>query len=423
MVLTGKLKPKEVLYLTALALYVGAALFQSTYLFNLLFSVDDSVYVAMKMIRYAAYFLCLTRFILEYKTSKNRIITAILLLLFSVIVGILGTDKGAIFYVLMILGAYDIDFRNIVKVFISLQGITILFCLICALFFDIGGETIIQNARYRSFLGFGWVNRAAYIWLGVFLEYIYLRRGRIHLGENIFFMVFALWIYYKTKTKFAFGGMLLVVAFSLMRSLWMKLKHTKQYEIKSIYFVINRKSKYRRRKINRLDGIILMGCAIIGIGLCLCYKENINILYSLNKLVTYRLSLGHDAITKYGLSLFGHDTVWTGASTLMWNQSGSSVYEYVDCAYLVLALDYGLLYLFFVLMCYLLGIKSANAFENVEVKYILLFYGMLSVFEPRLLDFTMNPFVLYGISTYKLLKRNENILFEQILRRKRNEMV
>lgn len=385
-----KLALRELLYLTALALYVGVDLFCSTYLYNILASQGDPIIVLCKFARYIAYALCACKIAMRISSNKIKILAFFTLFLGVILVSIKGTDKAAFFYILIIIAAKDVDFRKILRVFMSLQIGTLAFCFLCCYVFGIGNASVSDEGSFRYFLGFGWVNRASYVWLGIILEYICLKDGKIGPCELLLFLAGTVFFYAKTSTMFSFVISICAICFFGIRRIWLLRKGRRSFRFSTV--------------ISKIDELAFPLFALIGILSNLLYNSNNPIMYALNRFVNYRFSLGQAAIQKYGLGLFGNDTVWTGASTLLWELSGNNTYEYVDCGYLQIALDYGLLMLALVVALYCLAIHNANKRSETSVKYTLLIFGVLSIFEPRLIDFTINPFILYGLSTLKINK-------------------
>lgn len=109
----------------------------------------------------------------------------------------------------------------------------------------------------------------------------------------------------------------------------------------------------------------IMGYHLIVRGIkYLCTPANI-FLFSLNRLLTTRLSLGRQAISTYGFTLFGSETAWV---TGRYGIERTEAYFYVDSSYLNIALSFGLVTLLLVMIGFYFLEKKALE----EQKYILL---------------------------------------------------
>ena len=382
-----KFKVNDFLYLLALLLYTSTLMFQYTYLYNDLSQQRCFLIYVLKYIRYFSYLIVLFKIFINNTTSLKRIFLGVLLMAVTLFVAIHGTDKAPIFYVLMIFGAKDVNFRKIVRLYQFLHVILLTYCFMSAVIFNIGAESVLNNNEVRYFIGFGWVNRAAYIWLALLVETIYLRGKKMLFIEYLFFISGAIGIYLYTHTDFAFIVTLFTCGF---------------------FFLKNKgllgKSKMKKFKSIKLAQFAFASFAIGSIALHAFYNSANTMMYTVNRLINFRFSLGKAAIEKYGLGLLGNDTVWNGASTMLWGTNGSNLYEYVDCGYLQVTLDYGILMLVMVLVFYMLGINNAFKTNDRYAIYIVFIYGVLCIFEPRLVDFVFNPFILYGMATLKMTR-------------------
>ena len=137
---------------------------------------------------------------------------------------------------------------------------------------------------------------------------------------------------------------------------------------------------------------------VAGIALILIFKSSNPFLYKLNRFVTGRLELGKKAIDRYGLHLGGNKLQWIGSSTLLFGLAEGNDYFYVDNGFLQIALEFGLIFTAFVLFMYTAAIKKAVFLKDYSFAAIVLILGMVFVFEPYVIDFALNPFVLYYFS-------------------------
>ncbi|MCD8020655.1 MAG: hypothetical protein LUF92_14075 [Clostridiales bacterium] len=117
-----------------------------------------------------------------------------------------------------------------------------------------------------------------------------------------------------------------------------------------------------------------------------------------------RLNYGHQGIENYGIHLFGQQIEWIGNGGLGFvKQELEGAYNYVDCSYMKILLDYGLLVLLFAVIGYTLAVYQACRKNNIYLCLALSMVAVYSLIEPRLLEFGFNPFVLCLCSYMRVL--------------------
>lgn len=135
-------------------------------------------------------------------------------------------------------------------------------------------------------------------------------------------------------------------------------------------------------------------CAMISLISC-CFYGSFPFLVRVNSFVSGRISLGYDAIKTYGIHLFGQRIPWVGNGGLGHVvQQLQASYNFVDCSYVKILLDNGLI-IWLIVMC----IFTATSIYavNCNKKYLalaLFFIAGYSVIEPRLIELGFNPFIL-----------------------------
>ena len=136
------------------------------------------------------------------------------------------------------------------------------------------------------------------------------------------------------------------------------------------------------------------------------FSEGNPVMQFFNRLLTWRLGLGRDALHAYGVSLFGENVSFSGfgfSPTDMAVSSGgrltldsSSTYDYVDSAYVINPILYGvvcaLLIIFFYMM---LAVKSCKA--NLDyVCFLLIVVAIQGCVNWVLFELYLNPLPLFG---------------------------
>ena len=120
----------------------------------------------------------------------------------------------------------------------------------------------------------------------------------------------------------------------------------------------------------------------------------------INSLLSSRLELGAAAIKNYGYSLFGKEIEWIGFNYKT-NISIADGYNYVDSSFLLLALNYGVIFLIITLIIYSFIIYRATKRKDYYLISVLITILVFSITEPRLMNFAFNPFPIILFTTRK----------------------
>ena len=182
-----------------------------------------------------------------------------------------------------------------------------------------------------------------------------------------------------------------------------------------IMLTVKRRSVFRRIRYTKgkmlFSELIFLGIVVVAMVIPIMYRSGSSALIAFNRLVNSRLSLASKAIDRYGLTLLGHEVQWTGSSTLMFGLSKSSEYFYVDCDFIKLGIQYGMIFCGFVIFLYMASIYIAYKRGDGVMCLCVLIIGVLCMFEPELIDFTFNPFFLYAFTAVQYSRRAKPALW------------
>lgn len=245
-------------------------------------------------------------------------------------------------------------------------------------------EDYIRNdGRIRHFLGFNWTTYAPIIWFFVTLGYLCLSSNRKILIKSIGFGLIAYILYKLTGTRLAFGLTVLSIVLFLL------FGHIKKH-------------KRILRAVTSLTICSPFLCAIVSILAHALYNPDSRFFVKLNSLLSQRLYLGKMGIMNYGITLLGQKIIWRGfdRNTLTFEN-----YNYVDCTYLHILLEFGIAFLVIYLILLTIGIKRAYRNENYNMCWALCLICVLGMTEPWLLNFTFNPFMFCGIALFQKPQR------------------
>lgn len=379
-------RSKSIFYYVGIILYVLSMNLQSSFMFNEWSLANSPMLIVLKLLKYAAYLFCILHFFTLSRLSRNFLFAAGIMLVLSVYAMYTGPQKLPIFYFVLIATAVKTDFRKIVKIFLFIQATTFVIYLSLALLGIMGSGEVVEVGRIRSYLGYGWVNRASYNLLFMSLELLYLRKRALDPVLAIILSAVNWFVYVKTHTVFSMAITFMIIAYGAIYYFYSKSDR------KIKFFKKNRKRDYYLL----LTAFLVL--IVAGIALILIFKSSNPFLYKLNRFVTGRLELGKKAIDRYGLHLGGNKLQWIGSSTLLFGLAEGNDYFYVDNGFLQIALEFGLIFTAFVLFMYTAAIKKAVFLKDYSFAAIVLILGMVFVFEPYVIDFALNPFVIYYFS-------------------------
>ena len=115
----------------------------------------------------------------------------------------------------------------------------------------------------------------------------------------------------------------------------------------------------------------------------------------INSFVNGRVRLANSAVNTYGVSLLGKQITWIGNGGLGHIYDNlKETYNYVDCSYIKLLLEGGVLSFLLIIIGYTLAGRKAAKEGNIYLCMALAFIAIYSIIEPRLCEIGFNPFLL-----------------------------
>ena len=370
----------DILFCVALIIYLTSTILDCSVL---VFSTNQISFLGIitKLIRYISYGIFVIKFF--YDAFYYRRIILYLAFL-AIIVGlsyVFCMNKTMIFYLIIFMGSINVPGERILKVSCFTQSI-LLFLLVVGSQLGIILDYVRADAdRTRHFLGFSWTTTGAILFLFIILQYIYLRHGELSWIETLAIILISMFFYLMTDSRFAFAICVCsALFFAMFKNLINKGRITVLF--KKILIIVPEL------------------VALFAIAIHYFYNDSNPVYKRINSLLSGRLLLGRNAIKQYGIPLFGQKIEWIGYSI---SEKLKGEYNYVDCSYIQILLEYGLLFLIIVLAFYSLMIKKSIDNKQYYFTWILLIILIFSVIEPRLLNLTFNPIPLLVVSGYNNL--------------------
>lgn len=365
------IKKKNLIYLIALLLEIIAMLIDLT---TIPFMVGEEVSSpALKMIRYLGYLLVVVKLLLDdYSRTQICVIMGIIIILIANSISVGGNAALCLF--LFVIGMKDIDFYYVCKVVLVFYILGVCFTALGATLGIIDNWKYTLGGRVRYSLGYFYPSHATSALFYTICLFCFVYGKKLRLWHVVLFEIINIWQYRITTSR---AGTLLLLFLPIMFYL---VKFTKK-ELKTTLY-------------GRVLSFTFPICATVSLISALVYKGT-GILARINELLNNRIVLANNAIKEFGFSLFGENIEWIGNGGYGYTfNEFSGKYNYVDCSYIKILLDEGIV--FYTLIIIGFTIVSVQAVRKND-KYLLLalvFVAVYSIIEPRLITIGFNPFVL-----------------------------
>jgi len=291
---------------------------------------------------------------------------------------------------LLILGAMDVPYRKILKVhFVIAAGVFALSVL--AGFTGLATQlAYFRGGQWRYAFGIIYPTDFAAHGVYLILTLWAIQKGTNSIPMTLLMGAFFLFQRKYTETRCSEIIMLLGIVFVLGRGLF------SHWEGKS--------------GVRRLEaagnwlyslGMVLIASAMIAF--TVLYGSDIPEIHKLNGLISNRLALGLSAIQTYGIKLFGSPFEMVGAGGTMEYNVG---YNFVDCSYCMIQVQYGIAVLLAVLLIYLLVIRQALRAGNRKLAIAFFLVAVACAIEHHLTEIAYDPFLVLPFACFEGEKRD-----------------
>ncbi len=382
----GTLTRKELFF------FIGVILYYSTFFVELTVLTDtwDLNTPVFKAIRLLSYLLFVLVILHELVLRKTLVLFCIVLPIIG-LCALYGDDNSVIYMLLMMMAGLCTTSRKWIAAVMWLQII----CLVVVISFSAVGifEDVlyISEDRVRHCLGFFWTTTPALLAFFVSCALIYLRADRISWIELLGIEIVQVVLFVLTDSKMCFAVATLLVLLAAFLKLGTMRKFLHQ--------------------CSRLTVILPTLCCVVSIAAQAMYNEDSSMWQRANEFFNKRLALGHAALDEYGVTFFGQFIKWVGNT----QRTQGLDYNYVDNSYLQIMLTNGLLFLIIIVIIYtavlVRAVKQRELYTVMVVSLILL----LSMTEPRLWNWTFNPFPFLLVD---LLKEQDFLITKNQMQRR-----
>lgn len=354
--------------------------------------IDESGNLSMllKLMRYGAYAICCIKIFLSSIRERTVWYVGIMLAIFLVSCLTSG-DKTMVLYSLILIAALNTDGRKTIQLTAALQAVLLL-CTIVFSQIGILEDYIfgIQEGRIRHGLGFSWTTTAPILFLYFMLSYIYLKREQFGVLHAAVLEVINVWMFVMTDSKMAFLLSTLFLAFFAFQG------HRRRWKWIS--------------KFSALFPFVPLLMLILSLFAFVQFDAANPVWQSFNRVLSNRLSLGHNAIETFGFSWFGQEIEWIGFSIATPTTNEAVGYNYVDSSYLQMMLHFGTLFILAVIAIYAAAIRKAIRIKDYYLAAIYVVILVFSLTEPRMMNFAFNPFPLLAFCRIPAFERKKRRL-------------
>ena len=378
---------------TVLALFLGSSWLGNAMLiesgseyYN---QIYDTIFLALRYASYAAMALCIlcALGLRQYRLWPFVIYVAVTGLVFFF-------SRSTEFMILMLaIGSMAVlPRKTLFRVVLIIQTAAL---TIIPLFAALGlfPNVIMDTERIRYSLGFTWVTSAPVLFVFASMLFLHLERKHLNGWIFVFLLQLATTLFILTDTKMAFFTTMLVLVIAVI---WWQNAHWLNWL----------ENRWVKLVILWLP-VILTIVAMLLAGL---YQDT-GFMGKLNDILSGRLANAAEAWQKYGMSFIGQYIVWAGQGI---TYKPGMQYLYVDCSYLNILLNYGLIFLLLVFSwCRQVVL---DLYQRHDLLYLAFFVVILlfSFVEVRLINPLYNPFILAGGSYIKLTERRKEMLPNEI---------
>ncbi|MBR6315845.1 MAG: hypothetical protein IKR58_02465 [Lachnospiraceae bacterium] len=356
----------EILFLLALAFWLTMAVISRTYIKDLF------DYQSIREIAYTiAWILLAAKLVADDSFGKKGLLAAILAVLVYFIMKQTDSDK-MLLPVMLVLSARNVRCESIFHVFFAVQ----LPIMICSILLSLTG--VIENElweeaeRMRYSLGYTYCTYGSHIFLFLTLAYMALRK-KITIIEALILLGLNFLFYTQTLTK---TDLLLFVP-----------AITGCYLIGRLHLGVS--DARWSRGLLMAAGPVLAGIAIT---VQYVYDETNYFWHTADTFLRGRISLGHQGLADYGITLFGQKIKWVGASGNRLHPDW--VYNYVDCSYLKYLLNYGLIFFILLMLAIVLLGKWVADTRNPGMVIAYLIWLAFGMIDAELFELAFQPFML-----------------------------
>lgn len=321
--------------------------------------------------------LLLFKFIQFDKFNHKEIFIIGGLLLLSLIVAVTSENKDIFFLTLLVIGAKNVNFVKIMKVYLLLSVSILLLTITSAQVGTIANLKFFRGGDPRFAMGTIYPTNFAAIVFYILVCYCFLKAQKLNIYDYIGMIVITTLVYHITLTRLSalISIFLVFIMFEYQR-----------YSSSKTTLVEN--------EIIKFSWLSMPIFSVLIYWLSSVYNSENKVLELIDHALSGRLGLGNSAIFNYPVTMLGQfieQNGWGGLSSVK-NLSNFS-YFFIDSSFLRLLLMYGIIFTVFVIGAFMLKSKQLLKQGNVLIPMLLVVIALSSTFDANLLEISVNPFL------------------------------
>lgn len=375
----------ESLYTVAYCMYVAASILSTTQ-----FKYFRLGALIITLLKYGATFAVVASVAKKRSLSKNWICVVGLMTVLCVAVMITNERllQTVVLFLFILCGGVIITSDRVFRAYLEVACVTVIFTLLLYAVGIYEYDASFSGRGVRLYLGFTYTTFLANYFFHFLLMYYSLKKKEIGIVDTCLVLAMNQVIYVLTDTNAVYYEVYLFLIFLWILKLWKRPFKTKAFSIGTI--------------------VAMPTMCILAFFMSVRYNASKPIWVVLNTLLTGRLSLAHNAIEEYGLTLFGSDIVWV---TGRYSIERTEDYFYVDSSYINIALTFGVIVLILVLIGFCVLSHKATKEQKYVLCISLILLAVHSFSDPQLLELRYNPFLL--LLVWCFIRKGDPIPFPQ----------
>ncbi len=325
-------------------------------------------------LRYLGLMFVLLSFILNMtiKIKIKSFILSFIILTFTIINCALVAKMSIYFdLVIILICAYGISLVPFFQRCLIVITAMVTLVVICSLLGFIPNNHVLQDGRYRAFLGFNWVTSLSQYFLYIVALIIVVRK-RVSTVFLVILQLINFLIYQQTGTKSPFYLITLCIL---------------------IWLLLNLNVNVFLHKVIELLLSLIMPISVM---IIIFLSKNVSRFWSLNILTTGRLYLNNTALQSYPIRFLGQEILMNNRTDLL-----GTAYSYIDSGFLQFLLNFGVLMYILVYVLVALVLHSMYLKRNQFYILALTLIILNGIFDPQFIQPYFNVFFVSLSILYK----------------------
>lgn len=328
-------------------------------------------------------------YVRNFKSNPNVILGIILVLFITFIAEYNGMSYFISSMPIFIYCARNIPFDKVIK-------LTLIITTICMLIIVVGSriglltDYIYYNqGRTRHSLGFSYSLIPACFARNITFLKIYKDKEKIKWKSLVFLLIFNIYIFQYTNARLNFGLSIVILLIAII-------------------FKINSNIVIKNKLVSIGMVTSFISCFLISVLLVVNYNPSKPGYFFLNNVLNNRLKYAYAGIATCGISFWGKEIEMVGSGlTLSGELRNISEYNYIDCSYIQMLINYGVLATLIILFLLTLTIYECYKDKDYYLMTILTLLALHMMIDDYVIQLGYNTFILLiGI---KLLGKKEKI--------------